>query len=82
MDKFIRFAIDHKKRLACVVQAGQPDRYRKLRTYVGQLREWLKMQRAVHGCSWDPGSPIVTRIRDRRSGGAASRWYFNGATRS
>jgi transposase len=45
MDKFIGFDIDHKHTLACVVQAGQPDRYRKLRTDVGQLREWLKMQR-------------------------------------
>lgn len=46
MDKFIGFDIDHKHTLACVVQVGQPDRYRKLRTDVGQLREWLKMQRA------------------------------------
>ena len=37
MDKFIGFDIDHKHTLACVVQAGQPDRYRKLRTDVGQL---------------------------------------------
>ncbi len=45
MDKFIGLDIDHKHTLACVVQAGQPDRYRKLRTDVGQLREWLNMER-------------------------------------
>ncbi len=42
MDKFIGFDIDHKHTVACVVQAGQPDRYRKLPTDVGELREWLK----------------------------------------
>jgi len=31
MDKFIGFDIDHKHTVACVVQAGQPDRYRTLR---------------------------------------------------
>ena len=45
MDKFIGFDIDHKHTLACLVQAGQPDRYRKLRTDVGALREWLETQR-------------------------------------
>ena len=39
MDKFIGFDIDHKHTVACVVEAGQPDRYRKLRTDVAQLRE-------------------------------------------
>ncbi len=28
MDKFIGFDIDHKHSVACVVQAGQSDRYR------------------------------------------------------
>ena len=41
MDKFIGFDIDHKHTVACVVQAGQPDRYRKLRFDVGQPREWV-----------------------------------------
>ena len=45
MDKFLGFDIDHKHTLGRLVQAGQPDRYRKLRTDVDQLREWLKMQR-------------------------------------
>jgi len=45
MDKFIGFDIDHKHTVACVVQAGQPDRYRMLRTDVGELREWLKTER-------------------------------------
>ncbi len=45
MGKFIGFDIDHKHTQACVVQAGQPDRYRKLPTDVAQLREWLKTQR-------------------------------------
>ena len=39
MDKFIGFDMDHKHTMACVVQAGQPDRYRKLPTDLGQLRE-------------------------------------------
>ncbi len=29
MDKFIGFDIEHKQTLACLVQAGHPDRYRK-----------------------------------------------------
>ncbi len=41
MDKFIGFDIDHKHTVACVVQAGQPDRYRTLRADLGELREWL-----------------------------------------
>ena len=45
MDKFSGYAIDYKHTLACVIQTGQPDRYRKLPTDVGQLREWLKTQR-------------------------------------
>ncbi len=45
MDKFIGFDIDHKHTVACVVQAGHPDRYRTLRTEVGELREWLKTER-------------------------------------
>ena len=49
MDKFIGFDIDHKHRVACVVQAGQPDRYRTLRTDVGELRAWLTTQRGVIG---------------------------------
>lgn len=28
LDKFIEFDIDQKHTVACVVQAGQPDRYR------------------------------------------------------
>ncbi len=40
MDKFIGFDIDHKHRLACVVQASQPGRYRKLRTDVRRTRRW------------------------------------------
>ncbi len=47
MDKFIGFDIDHKHTVACVVQAGQPDRYRTLPTAVGQLREWLKTERGL-----------------------------------
>ena len=46
MDKFIGFDIDHKHTVACVVQAGRPDRYRTLRTDVGELREWLKRRSA------------------------------------
>ncbi len=34
MDKFIGFDIDHKHTVACVVQGGQPDRYKKLPTDV------------------------------------------------
>lgn len=45
MHKFIGFDIDHKHMLACLTQAGQPDRYTKLRTDVSQLREWLAAQR-------------------------------------
>ena len=45
MDKFIGFDIDHKHTVACVVQAGQPDRYRKLPTDLAPLREWLKTER-------------------------------------
>ncbi len=29
MNKFIGFDIEHKHTLACLVHAGQPDRYRK-----------------------------------------------------
>ena len=45
MDNFVRFDIDHKHTPACLIQAGQSDRYRKLRTDVGQLRERPKIQR-------------------------------------
>ncbi|MCH8148864.1 MAG: hypothetical protein IH987_12840 [Planctomycetes bacterium] len=45
MDKFIGFDIDHKPTLACLVQAGQPDRYTKLWTDVAQLREWPRTER-------------------------------------
>ncbi len=44
MGKFVGFDIDHKHTLACLTQAGQPDRYTKLRTEVGALREWLVAQ--------------------------------------
>jgi len=44
MDKFIGFDIDHKHTVACGVHAGQPERYGRLRTDVGQLREWLKTE--------------------------------------
>ena len=45
MDKFIGIDIDHKRTVPCVVQVGQPNRYRKLRTEMGALREWLVAQR-------------------------------------
>lgn len=45
MDKFIGFDVDHKHTLACVTQAGRPDRYTKLPTEMGQLRQWLQAQR-------------------------------------
>ena len=35
MDKFIGFDIDHKNTVACITQAGQRDRYTKLKTEVG-----------------------------------------------
>ena len=42
MDKLIGLDTDHKQTVTCVVQSGQPDRYTKLRTNVGQLRDWPK----------------------------------------
>jgi len=45
MDKFIGFDIDHKNTVACITQAGQDDRYTKLKTEVGVLRQWLQAQR-------------------------------------
>ena len=41
MDKFIGFDVDHKHALACVTQAGRPDRYTKLRTEVSPLLQEL-----------------------------------------
>ena len=54
MDKFIGFDIDHKHTLSCVVQAGQPGRYTKLRTDVGQLRERPKIRRGPQEPSRPP----------------------------
>jgi len=45
MDKFIGFDIDHKHTVACITEAGRRDRYSKLKTEVGALREWLQAQR-------------------------------------
>jgi hypothetical protein len=45
MDRFIGFDVDHKRTVACLRQAGRPDRYAKLRTEVSELREWLQAQR-------------------------------------
>ncbi len=42
MDKFIGFDIDHKNTVACITQAGRDDRYTKLKTEVGELRQWLQ----------------------------------------
>ena len=49
MDKFSGFDIDHKHSLARLVQTGQSEGHRKLRTNVCQLRERLKMQRGPGG---------------------------------
>ena len=54
MDKFSGFDIDHKPPLARVIQAGQSDRFRKLRTDMGQLREWPKMRRGPQ----EPSRPL------------------------
>jgi len=45
MDKFIGFDIDHKHTVACITQAGRRDRYTKLKTEVGALRQWLQAER-------------------------------------
>ena len=45
MYKFIGFDVDHKHTTACIVQPGRPDRYARLKTQVGDLRDWLKAQR-------------------------------------
>ncbi len=52
MDKFIGFDIDHKPTLACLVQTGQPNRYRKLPTDVGQLREWTNSAYSIQRLPW------------------------------
>ena len=54
MDTFTGFDIDHKHTLACLLQAGQPDRYRKLRTDVRQLREQPKIRRGAQEPSRPP----------------------------
>ena len=41
MDKPIGFDVDHKHTVACMTQASRPDRYSKLKTEAGVLREWL-----------------------------------------
>ena len=51
MDKFTGFDIDHKHTLACVVEAGQPDRYRKLRTALDALLSGATRRRA---CRFHP----------------------------
>ena len=43
--KYIGFDIDYKQTVVCVIHPGQPDRFRALRTDVGQLRQWLKTER-------------------------------------
>ena len=81
MDKFIGFDVDHKHTLACVTQAGRPERYTKLRTEVGQLRECRQARRVhanlprrvVHlgdpsfldGGSPSSGRPAVRAVRRR-----------------
>ena len=47
MYKYIGFDIDYKQTVVCVVQPGQSDRFRTLRTDVGQLRHWLKTKRGL-----------------------------------
>ena len=46
MDKFIGFDIDGKKTIACVVQAGQRDRFATLGSDLEEMRKFLQEQRA------------------------------------
>ena len=51
MDKFIGFDIDHKHTVACVVQAGQPDHYRKLRNDTSKPKQLRSEQdHEAHCC--------------------------------
>ena len=45
MDKSMGFDVDHKHTVACILQAGRPDGYSKLKTEVSVLRAWLQTQR-------------------------------------
>ena len=45
MDKYIRFDIDSKKTVACVVQKGEKDRCTTFKTDIGQMTSFLQQQR-------------------------------------
>ena len=45
MDKYIRFDIDSKKAVACVVQKDEKDRYTTFKTDIGQVTSFLQQQR-------------------------------------
>ncbi len=51
MNKFIGFDIDHKHTLAFLTQAGQPDRYRKLRT-ASTVRSGMAIPPTRRGLGW------------------------------
>ncbi len=77
MDKFIGFDIDHKHTVACVVQAGQPDRYRKLPTDVGQpLVRSPRQPRCTNG-GGTPNRRMRSRIAANKSRGTATSTIWN-----
>ncbi len=47
MDRIIGFGIDRKNTMTCITPAAWRDRYTKLTTEMGAIREWLKVQRPV-----------------------------------
>ena len=65
MDKFIGFDIEHKHTLACLVQAGQPDRYRKFADRRRPTSEWLNFlifgPSPAAACQRRPLQPRVRR---------------------
>lgn len=46
--KYIGFDIDSQKTVACVVEQGQKDRYRKLKTDLEEMKQYLREQRDKH----------------------------------
>lgn len=48
MDKYIGFDIDDKHTVACVVEKGKKERFRKLKTDIKEMRKYLKQQKTDH----------------------------------
>jgi len=44
MEKYIGFDIDDKKTVACIIQKGKKERYKKISTDIKSMREFLKQQ--------------------------------------